>query len=112
MRQAAVLSDPESGRALRIWTTEPGLQFYSENFLAGAKGKGGKTYAHQSACCLETQHFPDSINQPSFPTTVLTPGEELASQTIYAFGLIGDWQKKKGADAPAVQGVEATEGDR
>ena len=112
MRQAAVLTDPESGRALRIWTTEPGLQFYSGNFLAGAKGKGGKTYAHQSACCLETQHFPDSINQPSFPTTVLKPGEELASQTIYAFGLIGDWQKKKGADAPAVQGVEATEGDR
>lgn len=112
MRQAGSLSDPESGRVMRISTTEPGIQLYSGNFLAGAKGKDGKTYAHQSACCLETQHFPDSINQPSFPTTVLKPGEEFASQTIYSFGLIGDWKKKKAENAKGVQGLDATEGDR
>lgn len=112
MRQAGALSDPESGRVMRISTTEPGIQLYSGNFLAGAKGKDGKTYAHQSACCLETQHFPDSINQPNFPNTVLKPGEEFASQTIYSFGLIGDWKKNNAEKAPALRSLQATEGDR
>ncbi|MFN3192725.1 MAG: aldose epimerase family protein [Aureliella sp.] len=85
MRLAAVLVDPESGRSLRISTTEPGIQFYSGNFLRGDTGKDGKTYALRSACCLETQHFPDSINQSNFPNTVLKPGEKFESQTIYAF---------------------------
>ena len=82
---AAALRDAKSGRQMRIMTTEPGIQFYSGNFLKGQKGKGGKTYAHRSALCLETQHYPDSINQESFPSTVLKPGEEYASQTIYQF---------------------------
>lgn len=84
-RFAASLYDKASGRRLRIMTTEPGIQFYSGNFLTGAKGKAGATYAHQSACCLETQHFPDSINQPEFPSVVLKPGEEFTSQTRYQF---------------------------
>ncbi len=85
MRTAAVLSDKESGRTLRILTTEPGIQFYSGNFLMGQTGKAGKTYAHQSACCLETQHFPDSVNQKDFPNTILKPGETFTSQTILTF---------------------------
>lgn len=82
---AAALRDAKSGRQMRIMTTEPGIQFYSGNFLKGQAGKDGKTYAHRSALCLETQHYPDSINQESFPTTVLKPGEEYTSQTNYQF---------------------------
>lgn len=85
---AAVLADPSSGRTLRIATTEPGIQFYSGNFLRGDKGKGGAVYAHRSAVCLETQHFPDSVNQPDFPSTILQPGEEFTSATQYTFGII------------------------
>jgi len=85
MTLAAVLVEPESGRRMRVMTTEPGIQFYSGNFLEGQKGKGGKTYAHRSALCLETQHFPDSVNHASFPTTILNPGEEYSTKTIYAF---------------------------
>ncbi|MFK7734457.1 MAG: aldose epimerase family protein [Pirellulaceae bacterium] len=87
MRLAAVLVEPTSGRALRISTTEPGVQFYSGNFLRGDKGKGGKTYELRSACCLETQHFPDSVNQPNFPNTILKPDDKFVSQTIYAFSI-------------------------
>jgi aldose 1-epimerase len=67
LRLAAVLTHPPSGRRLRIITTEPGVQFYSGNFLKGDQGKDGKQYDLRSACCLETQHFPDSVNQPNFP---------------------------------------------
>lgn len=84
-RQAARLIDPKSGRKLNIVTTEPGIQFYSGNFLKGQKGKGGKTYAHRSAVCLETQHFPDSVNQPKFPSVILKPDAEFKSQTILSF---------------------------
>jgi aldose 1-epimerase len=85
MRVAATLFEKESGRRLRIMTTEPGVQLYTGNFLKDQKGKGGKTYAHRSALCLETQHFPDSINQPSFPTTVLKPDGKYESQTVLNF---------------------------
>ncbi len=85
MRLAANLFDKSTGRRLRIMTTEPAVQFYSGNFLKGQKGKGGKTYAHRSALCLETQHYPDSINQPSFPTTVLKPDGKFESQTVLSF---------------------------
>lgn len=85
LRLAAVLSDKASGRSMRVLTTEPGIQFYSGNFLKGQQGKEGKTYAHQSACCLETQHYPDSVNHPKFPNTILQPGEKFTSQTILAF---------------------------
>ena len=95
MRLAAVLSDPSSGRQMRVMTSQPGIQFYSGNFLKGQVGKGGKTYAHQSACCLETQHFPDSVNQSKFPSTILKLGDTFNSQTIYQFGLIPDASKNK-----------------
>lgn len=95
---AAMLKDPRSGRILRISTTEPGIQFYSGNFLKGQKGKDGKTYAHRSACCLETQHFPDSVNHKEFPTTILKPGAEFKSQTVYAFSVDDGQGNKKAKD--------------
>jgi aldose 1-epimerase len=80
--------DPETGRTLDIATTEPGLQFYSGNFLDGTiTGKGGHRYRHRSALVLETQHFPDSPNQPSFPSTILQSGQEYRSKTVFAFGV-------------------------
>jgi aldose 1-epimerase len=80
--------DPSSGRTLDISTTEPGLQFYSGNFLDGTiTGKGGHVYGHRTAIVSETQHFPDSPNQPRFPSTILRPGEEYRSRTIFAFGV-------------------------
>jgi aldose 1-epimerase len=70
---------------MTVHTTEPGVQFYSGNFLKSAKGKGAKEYAHRSAMCLETQHYPDSVNRPEFPTTILKPGEKYTQTCIYAF---------------------------
>jgi aldose 1-epimerase len=82
---AARVVEPQSGRALEVWTTEPGIQFYTGNFLDGLPGKGGKVYARRTAFCLETQHFPDSPNHPNFPSTVLRPGQQYHSVTIYKF---------------------------
>ena len=80
--------DPKSGRVLEILTTEPGIQFYSGNFLDGTvAGKGGKLYAHRSALALETQHYPDSPNQPSFPSTELKPGKTYHSISVYRFSV-------------------------
>ncbi|WP_093767732.1 aldose epimerase family protein [Streptomyces sp. F-7] len=85
--QAAVLRDPASGRTLRIATNEPGLQFYSGNFLDGTLvGSGGRVYRQGDGLCLETQHFPDSPNQPAFPSTVLRPGETYRTTTVHTFG--------------------------
>ena len=85
---AAVLSEPTSGRTLEVRTTEPGVQFYSGNFLDGTlTGKGGTVYKHRTGMCLETQHFPDSPNHPSFPTTILKPGETYQSRTVWTFGV-------------------------
>jgi aldose 1-epimerase len=85
--QVAVLRDPSSGRTLRIATTEPGLQFYSGNFLDGTLvGTGGRVYRQGDALCLETQHFPDSPNHPSFPSTVLRPGQTYRTTTVHSFG--------------------------
>jgi aldose 1-epimerase len=84
---AAHVEDPGTGRTLDISTTEPGIQFYSGNFLDGTlKGKSGHVYGHRSAIVLETQHFPDSPNHPNFPSTILRPGRELRSRTVFAFG--------------------------
>lgn len=83
---AAKLRDPTSGRTLTVYTDQPGVQVYSGNFLKGQKGKGGKVYAHRSALCLETQHFPDAVNQPGFPSIVLKPGQTYKHTCIYAFG--------------------------
>jgi aldose 1-epimerase len=82
---AATLRDPSSGRTLKIYTQEPGIQLYSGNFLKGQTGKGGKTYAHRSAMCLEDQHYPDSVNQPNFPSTILKPVETYQKTTVYEF---------------------------
>lgn len=83
---AATLKDPSTGRVMDVYTTEPGLQFYSGNFLDGTlKGKGGAVYNQYFGLCLETQHFPDAINKPSFPTTVLKPGKTFKSSTVYKF---------------------------
>ena len=83
---AAELFDPATGRFVAIATTEPGLQFYTGNFLHGQKGKDGASYAHRSGLCLETQRFPDAVNQPGFPTTILRPGEMLRSTTTLRLG--------------------------
>jgi aldose 1-epimerase len=83
---AARVVEPTTGRVLEVWTTEPGVQFYTGNFLDGsARGKGGISYTKRSAFCLETQHFPDSPNQPRFPSTALSPGERYHTTTIYKF---------------------------
>jgi aldose 1-epimerase len=83
---AAQAYDPHSGRLLEVWTTEPGIQFYTGNFLDGTiRGKGGKVYNRRFAFCLETQHFPDSPNHSGFPSTVLKPGQHYRSTTVYKF---------------------------
>jgi aldose 1-epimerase len=85
---AVRLEDPASGRTLDVSTTEPGLQFYSGNFLDGTiTGKSGHAYAKHAALCLETQHFPDSPNHPTFPTTIVKPGTPYTSHTVFAFGV-------------------------
>ena len=85
---AARVLEPVSGRILEVWTTEPGVQFYTGNFLDGKTiGKGGVTYPKRSAFCLETQHFPDSPNQPKFPSAVLNAGERYHTITTYKFSV-------------------------
>ncbi|HWS99625.1 MAG TPA: aldose epimerase family protein [Pyrinomonadaceae bacterium] len=85
LRRAAEAYEATTGRVMEVWTTEPGVQLYTGNFLTGLKGKDGKTYARRTGFCLETQHFPDSPNHPNFPTTVLRRGGRLRSTTIYKF---------------------------
>jgi len=88
MRSAVLVYEPTSGRTMEVLTDQPGVQFYAGGFLDGTlKGKGGTTYAKNYGFCLETQHFPDSPNQPSFPGTVLKPGETFRSTTLYKFGV-------------------------
>jgi aldose 1-epimerase len=83
---AAELYEPQSGRVMRVLTTEPAIQFYSGNNLNGTeKGKGGQTYAFRSGLALETQHYPDSPNHPEFPTTTLKAGHRYTSTTVYRF---------------------------
>ena len=85
---AARVEEPASGRVMEIRTTEPGIQFYSGNFLDGSLvGKAGHVYEHRNGFCLETQHFPDSPNQPAFPSTILRPGSEYRSRTVFSFGV-------------------------
>jgi aldose 1-epimerase len=88
LQMAARLSDPKSGRMMEITTTQPGIQFYTGNFLDGTTiGKGGTAYEHRSGLCLETQHFPDSPNKPNFPSTILRPGETYRTRTVFRFGV-------------------------
>jgi aldose 1-epimerase len=86
IRSVARLREPVSGRVMEVLTTQPGMQFYSGNFLDGTLiGKGGVAYQKYGALCLETQHYPDSPNHPHFPTTVLRPGETYHEITVYKF---------------------------
>jgi aldose 1-epimerase len=88
-QKAVTVTEPTSGRVMTIATTEPGLQFYSGNFLDGTlKGTSGRVYRQGDGFCLETQHFPDSPNRPGFPTTVLRPGRTYRSSTVHSFGTL------------------------
>ena len=87
LTHAARLESPSTGRTLDVYTDQPGLQFYSGNFLDGSiTGKDGRVYNHRFGLCLETQHFPDSPNEPDFPSTILRPGAQYQSRTVFAFG--------------------------
>ena len=90
MFEAARLRDPSSGRQLTVLTTEPGIQFYSGNFLDGRLyGASGRAYRQSDGLCLETQHYPDSPNKPNFPSTLLRPGQTYSTSTVYAFSTFG-----------------------
>lgn len=82
---AATVKEPTTGRVMEVWTTQPGIQFYSGNFLDGSKGNAG--LKQHEAFCLETQHFPDSPNQPNFPSTILKPGEKFHEVTVHRFSV-------------------------
>ena len=83
----AKIKEPESGRTMEVYTTEPGIQFYSDNWADGYKGQNGATFPRRSALCFEAQHFPDSPNHAYFPAVVLKPGEIYTQKTIYKFGV-------------------------
>jgi len=85
LQRVAAVYDPSSGRLMEVLTTLPGVQLYTSNYLDGIAGKEGKNYGKHSAVCLETQFFPDTPNQPSFPSTLLQPGQEYEAVTIYRF---------------------------
>ncbi len=87
MKWFARVEDPHSGRIMEVATTQPGVQFYTGNFLKDIRGKNGLLYQAHDAFCLETQHFPDTPNHPRFPSTVLKPGEEYRQTTIFKFGV-------------------------
>ena len=84
---AAKIKEPVSGRTMEVYTTEPGVQVYTDNWADGYKGQNGATFPRRSAICFEAQHFPDSPNRPYFPSVVLNPGEEYTQKTIYKFGV-------------------------
>jgi aldose 1-epimerase len=85
MKLAVRVKAPISGRVMEVHTTEPGVQFYTGNFLNGSEKGKGSVYGYRTGFCLETQHFPDSPNQPSFPSPVLKPGEEYRTTTVFKF---------------------------
>jgi aldose 1-epimerase len=87
LRLSATVTAPESGRKLEVLTTEPGVQFYTANYLDGSLSRGSVIFNKRHGFCLETQHFPDSPNQPGFPSTLLKPGEKFQSRTIFKFGI-------------------------
>lgn len=84
---AAKIVEPDSGRTMEVYTTEPGVQFYSDNWADGYKGQFGATFGRRSALCFEAQHFPDSPNRAHFPSVILRPGEVYKQKTIYKFGV-------------------------
>jgi len=84
---AAVAHDPKSGRMMEVYTTQPGVQLYTANWIDNEKGKGGKKYQRRWAFCLETQHFPDAVNKPHFPSAILKQGKEYRHSCVYKFGV-------------------------
>ena len=85
---AARIMEPVTGRTMEVYTTEPGVQLYTDNWADGYKGQHGATFPRRSGICFEAQHFPDSPNRPYFPSVVLSPGEQYKQKTIYKFGTI------------------------
>ena len=85
---AARITEPNSGRTMEVYTTEPGMQFYSDNWGTGQKGQHGATFPRRSAVCFEAQHFPDTPNRPYFPSVVIRPGQQYKQKTIYKFGVV------------------------
>jgi aldose 1-epimerase len=90
MSLAAVVTEPKSGRSLEVRTTQPGVQFYTGNFMDGKPSGVGSVYAHRTGLCFETQHFPDSPNQPAFPATILRPGQVYTQKTILALRVVNE----------------------
>jgi aldose 1-epimerase len=85
--RSARVHDPRSGRVMEVYTTQPGVQFYTGNFLDGSiTGKGGRAYGKHAGFCLETQHFPDAVHHPNFPSILLRPGDTYRQFTSYRFG--------------------------
>jgi aldose 1-epimerase len=84
---AAKVIDPASGRSMEVYTTEPGVQVYTDNWATGYPGQHGATFPYRSGICLEAQHFPDSPNRPYFPPVTLEPGQQYKQKTIYKFGV-------------------------
>ena len=84
---AARIKEPVSGRTMEVYTTEPGVQVYTDNWADGYKGQHGATFPRRSAICFEAQHFPDSPNRPYFPSVVLKPGQVYTQKTVYKFGV-------------------------
>lgn len=95
LQLAATVTEPKTGRVLQVFTTEPGVQFYTANTMNIMDGKNGAKYGNHAAFCLETQHFPDSPSQPSFPSTVLKPGQHFRSTTVYRFSTLAVGTRKK-----------------
>lgn len=87
LKRAAKLKDPSSSRVLNLWTTAPGMQFYTANYVNGVVGKGGAVYRKHAGVCLETQGFPNAINQPNFPSVVVQPGEKYKHTMVYEFSV-------------------------
>lgn len=85
LKHAAKVKDPKSSRVLDVWTDAPGVQFYTGNYVDGVVGKGGATYGKHAGLCLETQGFPDAINQPNFPSVVVQPGETYKHALLFEF---------------------------
>ena len=87
LRHTAKVRDPSSSRVLNLWTNAPGVQFYTTNYVNGVQGKGGAIYGKHAGLCLETQGFPNAINQPNFPSVVVRPGEKYQHTMLFEFSL-------------------------
>lgn len=87
LKHAAEIKDPSSSRVLNLWTNAPGVQFYTANYVNGVAGKGGSVYGKHAGLCLETQGFPNAINQPNFPSIVVAPGEKYKHTMVFEFSV-------------------------